>query len=77
MSGLYALFLLASILALFSIPLLMFALLMRLVGRIGPRTLVAILAVFAIFWVPAIFFWVVVEPHVNPPSRFAQPRQEK
>jgi hypothetical protein len=52
-----ALFWLASILAIFSIPVLLFACLMRLVGRIGMRSLVAILAADSVLWAMACYFW--------------------
>ena len=61
MNGLYVVLLAASIIARFSIPLVMFALLMRLVGRIGTRALGMILGVCSIPWAAALFFWVFVE----------------
>jgi hypothetical protein len=48
---------LASVLAVFSVPLVLFALLMRLVGRIGRRTLSAILVADAVLWAMAAVFW--------------------
>jgi hypothetical protein len=57
MNGLGFLFWLASLIAVFSIPLVVFALLMRLVGRISSRTLIAILAADSVFWVTAALFW--------------------
>jgi len=53
---------LASITALFSVPFVLFAVLMRVVGRIGTRFLAAVLAVDAVVWFMAAFFWVRVAP---------------
>jgi hypothetical protein len=52
-----AMFWLASVVAVFSIPLISFALLMRTVRRITTRTLVAIIAAASIVWSMASFFW--------------------
>jgi hypothetical protein len=52
-----ALFLLASIIAIFSIPFVLFALVMGMVGRIAKRTLVVILAADSIVWGMSIFYW--------------------
>jgi hypothetical protein len=52
-----ALFWLASVVAVFSIPFVLFALSMRLVGRITTRTLVAIVAAALIVWGMAVCFW--------------------
>jgi hypothetical protein len=60
MNGWGGLFLLASIIAIFSIPFVLFALLMRMVGRIATRTLVGILAADSIVWGMAIFYWRVL-----------------
>jgi len=57
MNGWGFLFWLASMIAVFSIPLVSFALLMRLVGRIATRTLVVILAADSVFWAMAVYFW--------------------
>ncbi len=57
MNGWGFLFWLASVIAVFSIPLVLFALLMRLVGRIATRTLLVILAADSVFWVVAVYFW--------------------
>jgi hypothetical protein len=57
MNGCGLLFWLASVIAVFSIPLVSFALLMRLVGRIATRTLVVILAADSVFWAMAVYFW--------------------
>jgi len=60
MSGFGFLRWLASIMAVFSLPLLYFAVLMRLVGRIGSRSLVFMLAVAAALWATAAFYWSLV-----------------
>jgi hypothetical protein len=52
-----ALFWLASVVAVFSIPFVVFAVLMRIVGRIGTRTLVVILVVDVLLWGMAVVFW--------------------
>jgi hypothetical protein len=57
MNGWGFLFWLASIAAVFSVPLVLFAGLMRLVGRIGSRALAGILAVDAVLWAMAVVFW--------------------
>lgn len=57
MNGWYALLGLASVVAVFSIPFIMFVLLMRLVGRITTRTLITILSADAILWAIAGYFW--------------------
>jgi hypothetical protein len=49
MNGWGFLFWLASVIAVISIPLVSFALLMRLVGRIATRTLIVILAADSVF----------------------------
>ena len=51
MNGWGVLFLLASFIALSSLPFVLVAFLMRLVGRIGTRTLIVILAADSILWV--------------------------
>jgi hypothetical protein len=51
-----ALFWLASVVAVFSIPFVFFAVLMRIVGRIGTRTLISILVVDGLLWVMAVVF---------------------
>jgi hypothetical protein len=54
-----ALFWLASVAAVFSIPFVLFALLMRLVGRIATRTLMIVLAAESVLWAIAVCFsWV-------------------
>jgi hypothetical protein len=55
-----SLFLLASIIAIFSIPIALFALITRMAGRIATRTLVVIIAVDSIVWGMAIFYWWVL-----------------
>jgi hypothetical protein len=55
-----ALFFVASIVAVFSIPLIMLGLLMRVAGRISTRTLVGMLAADSILWVMAGFYWWVL-----------------
>jgi hypothetical protein len=60
MSGFGFLLWLASIIAVFSLPLLYFAVLMRLVGRIGSRCLAVILLVAAALWATAAFYWSLV-----------------
>lgn len=57
MNGWYALLWLASVVAVFSIPLIMFVLLMRLVGRITTRTLITILSADVILLGTAGYFW--------------------
>jgi len=57
MSGWGFLLWLASIAAVFSVPLVLFAGLMRLVGRIGSRALAGVLAVDAVLWALAAFSW--------------------
>ncbi len=47
----------ASVLAIFSVPFVLFAFLMRLVGRIATRTLVSTLAAVSIPWGMAVFYW--------------------
>ena len=59
MNGSGALLWLATIITVFSIPLVMYVILMRLVGRIATRTVVTILVVDSIFWGMAIYFWCV------------------
>jgi hypothetical protein len=54
-----ALFWLASIAAVFSIPLVSFAILMRVVGQVTTRTLVATFAAALIVWGMAVRFWSV------------------
>ena len=48
---------LASIAAVYSVPLILFAGLMRLVGRMGSRVLVGVLAADAVLWALAAVFW--------------------
>jgi hypothetical protein len=60
MNGYYALLWMASVVAVLSIPFVLFALLMRLVGRIGNRSLIIVLAMDSIFWVAAVFFWSIL-----------------
>lgn len=48
---------LASIAAVFSLPLVLFVGLMRLVGRISTRGLAVILATDAVLWAMAVYFW--------------------
>jgi hypothetical protein len=55
-----ALCLLASIIAIFSIPFVLFALIMRMAGRIATRTLVVIVAADSIVWGVAIIYWWVL-----------------
>ena len=55
-----ALFLLASIVAVFSIPFVLFGVLMRMVGRITTRTLLILLAADCVVWGMAIFYWRVL-----------------
>ncbi len=57
MNGLGLLFWLASIAAVFSVPLILFAGLPRLVGRISPWILTGIRAIDAILWAMAAVFW--------------------
>ena len=57
MNELGALFWLASVVAIFSIPFVLFTFLMRLVGRIATRTLVTILAADSILWGMAVYYW--------------------
>jgi hypothetical protein len=57
MNELGALISLASVVAIFSIPFVLFAFLMRLVGQIATRTLVTILAVDSILWGMAVYYW--------------------
>lgn len=52
-----ALFWLASVVAIFSIPFVLFAFLMRLVGRITTRTLVSILAADSVLRGLAVYHW--------------------
>jgi hypothetical protein len=55
-----ALFLLASIIGIFSIPFVLSALVMRMVGRIATKTLVVILAADSILWGMTTFYWWVL-----------------
>jgi hypothetical protein len=48
---------LASVIAIFSIPFVLFALVMRMVGRIATKTLLGVLAADSIVWGMAIFYW--------------------
>jgi len=57
MNGWGFLFWLASIVAMFSLPLVFFVGLMRLVGRVSTRALAAVLAADAVLWALAAFFW--------------------
>ena len=57
MNDLGFLFWLASIAAVFSVPLVLFAGLLHLVGRIGSRVLAGILAIDAVLWAMAAVFW--------------------
>jgi hypothetical protein len=57
MSGWGFFFWLASIAAVYSSPIVLFTGLMRLVGRIGSRVLAVVLAVDAVLWALAVFFW--------------------
>ena len=57
MNGWGAMFLLAPVVAVFSIPFVMFALLMRLVGRLGTRTLIVFLAADSILWGMSACYW--------------------
>jgi len=57
MNGWGALFLLASVVAVVSLPLVLCAIIMRLVGRIGTRALAFVLAADAIPWGMAVIFW--------------------
>jgi hypothetical protein len=52
-----ALFWLASVVSVFSIPFVLFAFLMRLVGRITTRTLASILAADSVLWGMAVYYW--------------------
>jgi hypothetical protein len=47
---------LASVIAVFLVPLVLFAVLMRLVGRMSTPTLILILAADSVLWVMAVFF---------------------
>lgn len=62
MDGWYFQLLMASVAAMFSLPLVFFAALMKLVVRIGPRLFAVILAAGAGLWVLAACFWFAVEP---------------
>jgi hypothetical protein len=53
-NGWGGLLVLASILAVFSVPFVFIAILMRLVGRIGSRALITILSAAAVLWVLAL-----------------------
>jgi hypothetical protein len=64
MSGFGFLLWLASIIAVFSLPLLYFAVLMRLVGRISSRSLSVILVVAAALWATAAFYWSLVRTRI-------------
>jgi hypothetical protein len=57
MNELGALFSLAFVVAIFSIPFVLSAFLMRLVGRIATRTFVTILAADTIPWGMAVYYW--------------------
>ena len=50
-------FLVYYLIPLFSMPFILFALLMRLVGRIGNRALIDILAADSGLWAAATYFW--------------------
>jgi hypothetical protein len=52
-----ALLWLASVVAIFSIPFVLFVFLMRLVGRITTRTLVSIFAADSVLWGVAVSYW--------------------
>ena len=56
MNGWGFVFWFASITAMFSVPFVLFAVLMRLVGRIGTRFLAAVLAADSILWMMAAIF---------------------
>lgn len=53
----YLLLWLDAMIALFSVPLLLFIGLMRLVGRVGRRTLAGVVAAEAVLWAFAAVFW--------------------
>jgi hypothetical protein len=57
MNGWGLLFLMASIAAVFSVPLILFAVLMRLVGTISTRALAGVFLVDAVLWSMAAFDW--------------------
>jgi hypothetical protein len=48
---------LASMVAVFSLPLVLLLVLMRLVGRVGSQTLAGVLAADAVLWAMAAFYW--------------------
>jgi hypothetical protein len=50
-------FWLASVIAVFSIPFVLFAVLMRVVGRVSTRTVVGIIAADSILWGMAVYYW--------------------
>jgi len=60
-----ALFLVASILAVFSVPFVFSALVMRLVGRISKGVLIFVLALDAVLWGMALFYWFVLLPSLD------------
>ena len=47
---------LASVAAVFSLPMVFLVILMRVVGRIGPRALAVVLAADAVLWALAVYF---------------------
>ncbi len=57
MNGWYMLLWLTSVMAVVSIPLVLFTILMRLVGRIGTRSLLMILGAESILLAAAAFYW--------------------
>lgn len=61
MNGLYFLLWLASVLAVFSVPFVFLAIVARLVGRLGSRSLAVVLATDTVLWGIALYFWRVVK----------------
>lgn len=57
MNGWGFLFWLASVGAIFSLPMVLTFSLMWYVGRLGTRALTVILAADAVLWAMAVFFW--------------------
>jgi hypothetical protein len=57
MNGWGLLLWLASMAAVFSLPIVLFVGLMRLVGRVGSRVLAVVLAVDSVLWALAAVFW--------------------
>ncbi len=61
MNGWGFLLLLDSFAAIFSIPVVLYCLLMRAANRMSSRTLVKVIAADTIIWLVAFYFWSIIE----------------